>query len=107
MTCTDTDARTSARIGEDAGGALITRRSRVQIPPPPPCGQVRGPPIGRASPLVTRLSTEAGDKGASGTPKHRVGAGTVGSSTDEDLASNAPTAARPVASPLRRAGTRR
>jgi hypothetical protein len=43
MTCTDTDARTSARTGEDAGGALITRRSRVQIPPPPPCAQVRPP----------------------------------------------------------------
>jgi hypothetical protein len=36
MTCTDTDVMTHARSGQHARGALITRRSRVQIPPPPP-----------------------------------------------------------------------
>ena len=35
MTCTDTDAMTHARSGQHARGALITRRSRVQIPPLP------------------------------------------------------------------------
>jgi hypothetical protein len=35
MTCTDTDARTSARTGEDAGGALITRRSVAGSNPAP------------------------------------------------------------------------